>query len=293
MDKATMAIERLRIASEMSLMHYKKPLLITYSGGKDSAVLLDLAERAGIPFEVVHSHTTVDAPETVYHVRKEFRRLEDKGIQCHIDYPVYKGKRVSMWTLIPEKSMPPTRIARYCCAILKEASGKNKFIVTGVRWAESVRRKNSIGIYGTMPSDPLKRINLNNDNDDTRRLFETCTLKAKRVCNPIVDWSDDDVWNYANDRRLILNPVYQMGFNRVGCIGCPMARRGMRQIEFAIWPIYKRAYIKAFDRMLQQNREKGRSATWRNAEEVYHWWMADGVLPGQIDMFDMFEEASE
>ena len=92
-DKEKKAIERLRIASEMSLTHYKKPLLLTYSGGKDSAVLLDLAEKAGVPFEVLHNHTTVDAPETVYHVRKEFHRLENKGINCNIRYPVYKGEK--------------------------------------------------------------------------------------------------------------------------------------------------------------------------------------------------------
>ena len=71
-EKEEKAIKRMQTASEMSLTHYEKPLLITYSGGKDSAVLLDLAEKSGIPFEVLHSHTTVDAPETVYHIRKEF-----------------------------------------------------------------------------------------------------------------------------------------------------------------------------------------------------------------------------
>lgn len=121
--KEEKAIKRLQTASEMSLMHYKKPLLITYSGGKDSAVLLDLAERSGIPFEVVHSHTTADAPETVYHVRNECRRLEEKGIACKINHPMYKGKRVNMWSLIPQRGIPPTRIARYCCTVLKEQTG--------------------------------------------------------------------------------------------------------------------------------------------------------------------------
>ena len=37
-------------------------------------------------------------------------------------------------------------------------------------------------------SDPSKKIILNNDNDEQRMLFESCTLKGKRICNPIVDW---------------------------------------------------------------------------------------------------------
>lgn len=287
-EKEEKAIKRMQTASEMSLMHYKKPLLITYSGGKDSAVLLDLAEKAGIPFEVIHSHTTVDAPETVYHIQKEFKRLEDRGVKCRVEYPTYKGKRVSMWTLIPEMSMPPTRIARYCCEILKEHGGNGRFIATGVRWAESSKRKGR-GIYEKIHRNSEKRVILNNDNDDRRRLFENCTVKLKRTCNPIIDWTDEDVWNYIHSEHIPINPVYHMGFERVGCIGCPMAGTYLRLKQFAIWPKYKQNYLSAFKRMIRSKREKGLETEWNNAEDVYHWWLQDGVLPGQIEM-DLGEE---
>lgn len=282
-EKEEKAIKRLQVASEMSLMHYKKPLVIAYSSGKDSAVLLDLTERAEIPFEVVHSHTTADAPETVYHVRNEFRRLENKGVICKIDYPTYKGKRTSMWSLIPLKGVPPTRIMRYCCTVLKEHSGTGRFIATGVRWAESTKRKGR-GIMEVSHSDKRKRIQLNSDNDDVRRLFEICTLKAKRICNPIIDWSDEDIWNYMSDQKIKQNPLYDMGFDRVGCIGCPMAATRIKLREFYYWPEYKDHYLKAFDRMIKENERKKIKTSWRDAEEVYHWWIEDGVLPGQIEM---------
>lgn len=57
------AIDLLRMASDMSLRLYKQPIVITYSGGKDSDVLLHLAGKSGIPYEVLHSLTTADAPE--------------------------------------------------------------------------------------------------------------------------------------------------------------------------------------------------------------------------------------
>lgn len=78
MDKEQTAIARLREDSEMSLKMYQMPLVITTSGGKDSSVCVALAERSGIPFEVMHNHTTADAPETVYFVREDLRRLEEK-----------------------------------------------------------------------------------------------------------------------------------------------------------------------------------------------------------------------
>lgn len=92
MDKEQKAIERLRLAAEMSEALYEgAPLIVTTSGGKDSDVCLALALRAGIRFEVQHNHTTADAPQTVYHVRETFRRLEEKGVKCTLNMPTYRG----------------------------------------------------------------------------------------------------------------------------------------------------------------------------------------------------------
>lgn len=137
MDLEHKAIERIKMASEMSLHHYGKPLVCTYSGGKDSDVMLELFKRSGVPFEVINSHTTVDAPPTVYHIREQFKRLEEQGIKTTIHMP-----ELTMWQLIPKKKMPPCRMQRYCCEYLKENTVKNRFVATGVRWAESNNRKN-------------------------------------------------------------------------------------------------------------------------------------------------------
>ena len=88
MDLEQTAIQRLRAASEMALQVYKTPLVITDSGGKDSSICTHLAERAGIPFEVMHNHTPADAPETVYFIRKKFQHFEDKGIKCAVNMHV-------------------------------------------------------------------------------------------------------------------------------------------------------------------------------------------------------------
>lgn len=206
MDKEQLAIARLQDAARLSEHRYKKPLMVTYSGGKDSQVLVALAERAGINFEVVNSHTTADAPETVYFIREQFKAMEERGIKCSIVMPRYKDKPVSMWTLIPQKLMPPTRLVRYCCAVLKENTGRDRFIATGVRWAESTNRKKNRGTMEFSHRDREKRIILMGDNDKKATLFETCNLKGKMTVNPIVDWSDDDVWDYTHSEHLPINP---------------------------------------------------------------------------------------
>lgn len=80
MDLEKKSIERIKLASEMSRQYYQKPLACTYSGGKDSDVMLELFKRSEVPFEVYHSFTTADAPETVYHVWDVFRKLEMQAI---------------------------------------------------------------------------------------------------------------------------------------------------------------------------------------------------------------------
>lgn len=279
------AIERLKMASDMSLRLYKQPLVITYSGGKDSDVLLHLAGAAEIPYEVLHSLTTADAPETVRHVLDTFRRLELDGVRCDVDtHKRPDGTNVTMWNLIPRKLMPPTRMVRYCCSVLKETGGRGRWIATGVRWAESPRRKKRRGSWEI--SKRARNVILANDNDESRQMMESCQLKGQRTVNPIIDWQDADIWGYGAAERIQFNPLYACGFCRVGCVGCPLAKKAARQAEFERYPKIKAAYIRAFERMLQKRKEKGKmegGMRWGNTgEDVMHWWMEDGVLPGQM-----------
>lgn len=289
MDLEQKAIKRIQVASEMSLYHYGKPLVCTYSGGKDSDVMLELFRRGGIPFEVHNSHTTADAPQTVRHIRDVFKKLEMDGIKCTIEMPTYKGERTSMWKLIPKKLMPPTRIVRYCCAVLKETSCVNRFIATGVRWDESVQRKNreEFGKLGATKATKEKftSVMLMNDNDARRRMNEHCMQKKKMVVNPIIDWKDSDVWEYINSENIPTCELYQCGYYRVGCIGCPAAGK-KRYKEFADFPKYKNLYIHAFERMVKERKSRGLPFKWKNGNDAFLRWMDDENIEGQMDIFD-------
>lgn len=204
----------------MSLHHYGKPLICTYSGGKDSDVMLELFKRSGVPFEVHNSHTTADAPQTVYHIKKKFYELEQQGIRCEIEKPRYQGVLVSMWSLIPQKLMPPTRLVRYCCEVLKESSCVNRYIATGVRWDESNKRSTRgefVKIGKTKKEcENFSRVMLMNDNDTSRRMTELCMQKHKMTVNPIIDWTHSDIWEFIQAEKIIVNTLYQAGYERVG-----------------------------------------------------------------------------
>lgn len=293
MDKEKKAIERIRMASEMSLHHYKKPLACTYSGGKDSDVLLELFKRSRIPFEVHNSHTTADAPQTVRHIQKVFRGLESDGIKCEIEMPIYKGKPTSMWKLIPEKLMPPTRLVRYCCAVLKETGCANRYVATGVRWDESTYRANrgefeKIG-HTKKETEKFSTVMLMNDNVSSRRMTELCMQKNKMVVNPIIDWTHSDIWDFIDSEHIETCELYHCGYDRVGCIGCPMTGKRMRR-EFEDFPEYKKLYIHAFERMLKERERRGKENTWKTGEDVFVWWIGDENVPGQMHIKDFIAD---
>ena len=191
-----------------------------------------------------------------------------------------------MWDLIPRKLMPPTRLVRYCCEVLKETAGRDRWIITGVRWTESVSRKANRGIYEANSRKASSRVILNNDNDDLRLVTETCSRKNKRTINPIIDWTDEDVWSLLHDRHVQCNPLY-CDFGRVGCVGCPMAGKAGREREFLRWPRYKRLYLDAFARMLMERQRRDKPTVWQDAMDVYRWWMEYDVLPGQMDILEV------
>lgn len=226
--------------------------VISDSGGKDSSVLKHIAmkarEKYNTPFYIQHNHTTVDAPETVYFIRREKEKYEALGIEYKIVYP----KR-TMWQLIVDHATPPTRVMRYCCMDLKEYSGNGEKVVTGVRKAESKSREDNQSVVTfTNPSAELKRkadkgedlqvskkggvIILNLDNAETRQLVETCYRTTKTLINPLIDWEDDYLWWYIRKENIELNPLYGNGFCRVGCIGCPMAgKKRWEEFEIKWW----------------------------------------------------------
>lgn len=274
---------------------------VAFSGGKDSQCIYHLCQLAGVKFDAHYSVSSVDPPELVRFIREKYPAVA-------MEVPHDKdGNPITMWNLIPQKLIPPTRIARYCCEKLKEKCGRGRMTVTGVRWEESRNREENQGMVTIASrSKKLRRkfeesgvehsvsriggIVMNTDNDPARRMVEQCFRTHKTLVNPIIDWAEEDVWFFLREFMQVEScGLYEEGFHRIGCIGCPMA--GVhRWAEFERWPRYKELYLRAFDRMLAQRAQRALPTDWRSAEEVFDWWMENGVLPGQIRMEAFLEE---
>lgn len=216
-----------------------------------------------------------------------------------------------MWNLIPHKLMPPTRLSRYCCEVIKESSGKERVTVTGVRWAESDNRTENQGLVniqnGTKKAKEIAKqvdatykqsrrggLILNDDNDPTRRMVEHCYRTHKTLVNPIIDWSEEDVWEFLNDVAKVPHcHLYDQGFKRLGCIGCPLSCNA--EFELKTNTAYYNAYLRAFGRMIEERKKRGLETTWRTPEDVMKWWLdrnkREREIEGQQSLFDMeYEE---
>lgn len=256
-DKVQTAIDRLK--------SFEPPegYFLAFSGGKDSQCIYHLAEMAGVKFDAHYSVTSVDPPELLRFIKKQYPDV----IWDHHYYP--DGRKKTMWNIIETHTIPPTRNARYCCADLKESGGKGRVVITGVRWYESVKRKELHGVAEIRTTSKKLRkqaeegdsvlkktkkddaIIFLDDNATARRMVEQCYIKKKTTVNPIIDWDDDEVWEFLNEVAKVPHcELYDEGFTRLGCIGCPLqGREGMIR-DFERWPRYKAKYIKAFEKMI-------------------------------------------
>jgi len=229
-DKVATAIERIR-TFEPPEGYY-----VAFSGGKDSVVILDLVKRSGVKFDAHYNITGIDPPELFYFIRDQHPE-----VQRH-------RPEMTMWRLIVKKRMPPTRRVKYCCEYLKEGGGSGRKVITGIRWAESQRRKAS------------------------RRMIETCYKdKSKTYLNPIIDWENKDVWDYIRKNNLPYCRLYDEGFKRLGCIMCP--ENSKREKEISRWPRYYQKYLRAFGECIEKRKMDGLPTTWDTPEQMMKWWL--------------------
>ena len=285
--KVEVAYERFRWAAKEAERLFDMPLVVQYSGGKDSDVILQLAKESGVPFRVTHNLTTADPPDNVYYIRGVFARLREEGIDAVINVP----KR-SLWKIMRETLVIPSRVMRVCCGELKERRMPDApYIVTGVRWAESAgrRAKSGIAMVYTSYAPPASAAGLlTTDDASSRRLFEQCAMRGVRVLNPIIDWGDADVWSYLHSRGIEGNPLYKEGWTRIGCVGCPLARRRARELAFARYPKLYKAWADAIAYVIARRREMGNpmflsGKEVESVDDVLGAWRAGKLIGGWMN----------
>lgn len=279
LNEITLFGEKSKPEDAKAMLKYYEPLALErdprgycvgFSGGKDSLVLQKLFSESEVKHFCIYNITGLDAPELVYFKRKRFSEFRDNNILC---YDIkYERNIISQ---MEYHCTPPTRLIRYCCEELKEHRPKdiqNCTMSFGVRKFESDSRSKN--------RDELEvgRKLFSFDDDEKRRNFEVCYAKGGETrVNPIAYWTDNDVWDFIHDRKLEYCSLYDEGFTRLGCIGCPMSGKN-RVKEFERFPAIKRIWEKGFELMWirrEEKKAKGKQykIDFQTIGEWWDWWL--------------------
>jgi phosphoadenosine phosphosulfate reductase len=231
-----------------------RPYMLAFSGGKDSCVIKELANMAGINYQAVYNPPGgIDPPELTRFIKK-----------YHPDV-MFSPLKEAMWHAVSRKGLP-TRRFRWCYELYKETkSNSGDILILGVRAAESAARANR---------------------------WKTVTVHTETkqfAISPILYWSDNDVWQFIRENNIQTCELYA-DQKRIGCVGCPMAHDRAQSLER--YPAIKRQWQKGaelyFNRMKQTSQAKTYQAfnTW---QEFYEWWLSDEPLPKEDECLGLLE----
>ena len=228
--KVERAIKLIQSAGKMAKEH-GQPLEVCYSGGKDSDVILELTKMAGVEYRAIYKNTTIDPPGTIKHAL-------ERGVE------MIRPKK--SFIQLMEKKGWPSRMVRFCCADLKEYKVLD-YAVLGIRADESAKRKERY-------KEP-----------------EVCRVFSKkekvRQYLPILDWTTDDIAEFAKERELKFHSLYydESGIfhpeRRLGCLCCPLANKRVRIEQFRKYPNFVKIYLRG-------GQHTGLVTSWKNIEAI-------------------------
>lgn len=214
--------------------------LVSFSGGKDSQVLLDLVCRV-IPaseFVTIYSDTGYELPSSIelYKEVQQYYKVRYPGIQFEL---AKNHKEVLRYW---DEMGSPSNIHRWCCGVMKTAPLylKLKEIIG------KGRQPHVLSFIGTRADESLRR-----------SMYTKIAKDAKHTnvvnVSPILEWSTTEVWLYILLYHLPFNKAYRIGLGRVGCVSCPFGSDWNDYLCNHIFPETTRPFIEKIKNIATRN----------------------------------------
>lgn len=183
----------------ISVTHEKvsMPLIASFSGGKDSLVSLHLALSLGLEPRILFNNTGIELPETVETVN---RIVDRYGLEL-----IEASANDIFWKAVYSLGIPG-RDYRWCCKTCK--------LTPLHRIASKLWRSGALNIVGQRALESIDRAR-------SPRIWRLRWAPQLLNISPINEWSQLEVWLYIFRHKLSPNPLYFLGFERIGCFMCP------------------------------------------------------------------------
>jgi len=237
-----------KVDKAIGLLQLYKPTNHRNSGGKDSVATKWLCDKAGIEYKSTYSNTTIDPPELVEFIKKHHPNTEW----------IESGHGHLVLERMVEKMNMPTRRGAWCCDEYKDCCrGHTCEFSTkclGVRALESAKRSKMWKPFLT-------------------------TGRGDVVVAPVVYWTEDDIWRLIKENNIPYCELYDQGWTRIGCVGCPKNEKA-RKREFALKPefesIWKEGAFRCWERGQTVLNRKGKRyfvSKFSSPDMLWDWWM--------------------
>jgi phosphoadenosine phosphosulfate reductase len=177
---------------------YDLPVVVGFSGGKDSLVtylIVEEALQASPP--IFFMNTGLELPETV-------QFIEDFAKSRGVDV-IGEDAEDRFWESL-DAFGPPARDFRWCCKILKLGPA-----------ATSIAERMGGGVLAYMGQRKLESFQRSIE----PRVTENPWVPGQQSANPIQNWNALEVWLYTFQKKEKFNPLYNQGYHRMGCYLCP------------------------------------------------------------------------
>ena len=207
-------------------------VIVTFSGGKDSlASLLWVRNNITKDFTTVFCDTGWEHPLT-------YKYIEEIRQQLGLNLVTLKSNKFNgMVDLARKKTRWPSSQRRFCTSELKtipmidyvlDEVRDDMLMIQGIRAAESARRAEMSKqcTYFKYYVQPYGKDKHGKDKFHTYRRKDVLTFRSKYaddLLRPVFDWTAQQVIDYILENGLQPNPLYRMGYKRVGCYPCVMA----------------------------------------------------------------------
>ena len=227
-------VEAIKFIRKVAKHHRDKHIVVSFSGGKDSAITAYLVKKALGDVTLLFSNTGIEFPETVKFARVFAKKMGFELIEIH---PLRK------FVDLCEELGPPSRMMRWCCFTQKSAP-INAF-------------------YSELNKEVLSFDGIRKSESSSRAMFERSRKNTKIMrqhsAYPIFEWADFEVWLYLLFRKIPMNPLYQEGYSRTGCWACPNNGKFDDFLLRKTHPDFSRKWINF---LLEYAEENGKTPDW-------------------------------